>query len=522
MARPSTKKRTAAKPKAKAAARSASLVRLKKKGGLYAVTVNGRVVSKFMPKLAAETKARSLRSKGKPAAAKKPTPKKAVRSRANAKPAAKKKTPAKKTNPTTIRIADILDSNGEQSIKETRKRIKGGFTPKRPHRPITVVRSRSGKYILTDGFHRTALAIEKGRKTIAAVVRRPGGKVWNGLTKKNPGLLGLLADAAVAISGGIQIAEHLRTPKKKRTAAKPKAGKSVRSGSQKKKPAAKKKTAKKNPTAEVTAYRKFHSEGLKAAINYVDKSKDLTAAAKTRIKRELRTYHKPPTIGTRDNPKKKANPKRRYLLTYSVKGSAANTEVFTTKAAADTFLRRLRTRYPNKLEAVRMTSYPGGRAETLPAKPKVKRNHGAYESFQGRKATQTLTPIAGANTPQKGWILGRLIKLVVRGYATLDFETKKFYLWADDGNRCLFIGGGRVTDAVPGMPAGHVLPLGRVSSITYETEKTHLDDPKGQPSWYRHRFGEEGGQEPLLVVDNKGYGYFEEGDYTITPLGIRD
>lgn len=40
--------------------------------------------------------------------------------------------------------------------------------------------------------------------------------------------------------------------------------------------------------------------------------------------------------------------------------------------------------------------------------------------------------------------------------------------------------------------------VGRVRSITYHTRKDHLE---GTPGSYEHQFGEEGGEEPLLVYD---------------------
>jgi hypothetical protein len=582
-----------------------------------------------------------------------------------------------KTNPAKrISIADILNTNGDQSISDTRKVIRAGFKPKRPYRPVSVVQARvSGKYILVDGFHRTAYALENGKKTILAVIRKPNGKLKNNgkplTTKRNPGLLSVLADAGVAITSALAIKDHMdrggKGKGKKRTTGKRTAKPQVRSNSAKavkykgytivkesnykiqaqgftvsnartlalaksqidrwetkkniamgfvsggqfhpvrasvdydelragevkppvhsrlhraattvakrkkirgniemgffaggtfhpirasadyddtragenqdfrKRPTRLGTAAKKrlgittaapgsqgslfqmNPaTAQVTAYRTFHAKGLKAAITFIDKSKDLTAAAKRELKKELRDYHKPPTIGTKDNPPafpvgtvvklRKPMPDEDPRQTYKVLEDRGGRVLVEGKAGFSKW-----TIKPTFVFAV-------GDLKRATAKKRTKPNP-PFDEFQGRPSTKTVAPIAGAMAPKSGWVLGKLIELRVAGYDTLNFEGKNFILWADNKNQNLYIAGGKVTEPVPGLADGHVYPLGRVTYVTYETEKAHLGDNKGEASWYKHRFGDEGGKLPELVVDRHGYGYFEGGDYTITPLGIRD
>lgn len=60
-----------------------------------------------------------------------------------------------------------------------------------------------------------------------------------------------------------------------------------------------------------------------------------------------------------------------------------------------------------------------------------------------------------------------------------------------------------------------VRPLGRLINGVYATNK------KGDgSSLYVHRFGEEGGVEPIIGVDNKGRIWFAGGSYYVTPSGI--
>jgi hypothetical protein len=157
-------------------------------------------------------------------------------------------------------------------------------------------------------------------------------------------------------------------------------------------------------------------------------------------------------------------------------------------------------------------------------RPTPKQNS-AYSDFQGRESTKVFEIVTPPGTPKRVWILGRLWELRVKGYGTLDLSRGVFYLCSDERNNKLYIGGSRtarITDPVPGMKAGQLLPLGELTHVVYETEKSHLGDAPGDPSPYIHRLGEEGGRRPMLAVDNEGYGYIEGGDYTITPLGIRD
>jgi hypothetical protein len=154
-------------------------------------------------------------------------------------------------------------------------------------------------------------------------------------------------------------------------------------------------------------------------------------------------------------------------------------------------------------------------------KPAV-RNSPAFTDFQGRPSGKTLTLVTPPGTPKNLWCLGQLLELRVKGYGNLDLARGRFYLCADERNKKLYIAGGRIFDAQRGLKDGQLLPVGELTHVVYLTEKTHLGDGPGDPTPYIHRLGEEGGERPVLAVDNQGYGHLEGGSYTITPLGIRD
>lgn len=66
-----------------------------------------------------------------------------------------------------------------------------------------------------------------------------------------------------------------------------------------------------------------------------------------------------------------------------------------------------------------------------------------------------------------------------------------------------------------GYPDIQVRPLGRLINGVYATNK------KGDgSSLYVHRFGEEGGIEPIIATDNQGRIWFAGGSYYVTPSGI--
>jgi hypothetical protein len=581
---PAKKKAKAKKPEAKRIRKASPAIRVVKRGSLWFVTVGGRAVSNGMkPESAAKKKAAELRAKRRaknPAETKGQVTEKVVKQLIAAfdvdrdgkigpeDVAALKAagTPAK--GPVTIKIADILGSNGEQTIADAKKSIKGGYRPQHPDKPIIVVKTAGGKYLLTDGFHRTALRMSRGDTTIKAIVR-----------KANPGLISMLAELGVAVTSGMQIHQALSKKNRKRPAKRRENGK-VRSTSPRKNPAKKNtarkpaapakkpvRTAKTNPVpATVQAFRIFHEKGLPAAKTFITKTRDLTEAQKRELRKDLESYHKPPTI----NPsKKKANglwgavkrvkAKRKAKKTaksldakaWTVTGTLRPNEenagkryqlgdyfYGTSKAdvirqarrdapAAYKFTARLVNPQPKKNAAKPAPAKTAVRSTAGKKTVARKRNpSGGFEAFQGREHDRVLDLTGPRNMPARTWTLGELEEIRIAGRTPVDFTSKKgekYYVLSDNNDKGLYIAGtrtGRVANPDERIADGTARPIGPCTHITYKTLKAHLDDT--EPVSYEHKFGEEGGERPTFAIDREGYAHIIGGDFEITPLGIRD
>jgi len=90
---------------------------------------------------------------------------------------------------------------------------------------------------------------------------------------------------------------------------------------------------------------------------------------------------------------------------------------------------------------------------------------------------------------------------------------------------------GDLSEAVGGRQAAYefpevtVAPVGVVTDIIYLTPKRGDGSPEdpndGVPSEYIHAFGEEGGEQPFLGVDEKGRLWLAGGDYSVPKAGIK-
>lgn len=166
------------------------------------------------------------------------------------------------------------------------------------------------------------------------------------------------------------------------------------------------------------------------------------------------------------------------------------------------------------------------KAVANPAKPKIKRNSASYESFQGRPSTKTIELVTPETAPRRLYNLGILFELKVKGIVKpVNFRRthsgRTFYICADEQNKQLWIAGGKCGDPQPELTKGYATPLGEIIHIIYETQKVHLGDDDGA-SGYIHKFGDEGGMRPQLAIDRHGFGIIQDGEYEITPLGIRN
>lgn len=157
-----------------------------------------------------------------------------------------------------------------------------------------------------------------------------------------------------------------------------------------------------------------------------------------------------------------------------------------------------------------------------PAKNRVQSK--SYEAFQGRKPTKQFEMESPEGAPKNLYALGKLFELRLKGKPNLDFRKevtgKTFYVCSTEANKQLWIVGGKVATPNDSIKAGYSEPFATITHIVYETKKVHLDDKKEQG--YIHKFGEDGGTEPVLAFDRNGFPIIVGGSYEITPLGIAD
>jgi hypothetical protein len=104
--------------------------------------------------------------------------------------------------------------------------------------------------------------------------------------------------------------------------------------------------------------------------------------------------------------------------------------------------------------------------------------------------------------------LGQLRELKITG-KKLSFGGRA--LLCADGRKKLHIGGTRF------KATGYEEDMGEVHSVTYRSDKPHIETGTFD---YVHKFGEDGGKRPRLIVDPEGYPFLEGGSYKIDADGI--
>jgi hypothetical protein len=152
-----------------------------------------------------------------------------------------------------------------------------------------------------------------------------------------------------------------------------------------------------------------------------------------------------------------------------------------------------------------------GRPQLHFANPPVSK---VFTEFRGREIRKRTPNIEAANgTPTKLAEIGKLKELKLRN-RTLTFRGGHL---AADGRKQLHIVG--VKMKYRGNPAGSEIDCGEILSVTYEADKPHIESGTYN---YIHKFGEEGGVRPHLIIDPEGYPKIEGGSYDITSDGIID
>lgn len=142
-------------------------------------------------------------------------------------------------------------------------------------------------------------------------------------------------------------------------------------------------------------------------------------------------------------------------------------------------------------------------------------NGRAFNAFRGRPVRKVISSFAANGTPRDLKEAGGLVDMKLRGGKRVNFNPARVKL-CYRGNK-LYICGARFRKT---NPPGDV-DYGEILTIAYVADKPHIESD-GKMRTYEHRFGEEGGIRPHLVVDHEGAPIIAGGSYTVPTEGIRD
>lgn len=161
------------------------------------------------------------------------------------------------------------------------------------------------------------------------------------------------------------------------------------------------------------------------------------------------------------------------------------------------------------------------------------------ESFHGRPPKEVIDHFESEEYPSDLAELGILISLeVINPYRDaegieinfpLKGEKDIVRLCASDEHNLHIIGGDQsfpLDKLLEGQDLEDaekksLVDLGEVEAISYRTDKHHLEDTNGKVEDWRHEFGEDGGEKPLLVYDRINQRLMlVGGSYTIEDRGI--
>lgn len=126
-------------------------------------------------------------------------------------------------------------------------------------------------------------------------------------------------------------------------------------------------------------------------------------------------------------------------------------------------------------------------------------------------------------------VLGDLVELNVIDSAkpttefTISFKKNRPLLCCNAEGSQLEIIGGDQSLPFPNQTNKYLVTLGEIRTISYYTDKHHLEGPKNQKDGveYEHEFGEEGGNRPVAVYNTRSNKILiVGGDYTIEDEGI--
>lgn len=157
----------------------------------------------------------------------------------------------------------------------------------------------------------------------------------------------------------------------------------------------------------------------------------------------------------------------------------------------------------------------GRSRKTIKVNSKRKRNPSpaqVFSEFRGKDVSRKTKAKAAKGTPAVLAKLGQLRELRLRD-KTLSFGGNASL--AADGRKKLHVVGVQMNRP---NPPGEV-EYGEIISVTYRADKPHIESGTFD---YVHKFGEDGGRRPKLVVDEEGFPLIEGGSYKIDSDGIID
>lgn len=150
------------------------------------------------------------------------------------------------------------------------------------------------------------------------------------------------------------------------------------------------------------------------------------------------------------------------------------------------------------------------------------------EKFHGRKALEEFDIDETEEYDKNLAVLGDLVELNVidpdkpNTEFTISFKKDRPFLCCNaEGSQLEIVGGDQ---SLPFPDNGkYLIELGPIRTISYFTDKHHLEGPKNQRDGveYEHEFGEEGGKLPCAVYNTRSQKILiVGGDYTIEEEGI--
>jgi len=143
--------------------------------------------------------------------------------------------------------------------------------------------------------------------------------------------------------------------------------------------------------------------------------------------------------------------------------------------------------------------------------------------FHGRQSRRDVTLRVSKHVPASGnWVAGPIDYIKVktaRGMQKVHFPSHARLV--GNGKRYLAIANARFKRPGRIHNPSDVIDAGGVYEVGYRADKPHLTGTDREVAWY-HKFGEESGHLPSLLLDSDGYALIEGGKFHVKREGIID